>query len=86
MVTFFVKYIPYSQVFYWTCYSGNNRELFRHAYEPNQYPKHLRNCVNHIKTIGKQLHSYSIHITAEANEARKKLGEPLYGCYAATER
>jgi hypothetical protein len=89
MLTFFIHfkdYPPSEGIFYWKCYSGNNREIFKHCYviDGRQAPKQLRNCVNHINTIGRHLVNYNIHITAEANAQRKKLGEPLYGCFAAT--
>lgn len=89
MLTFFVKYIAHTRQFDWTCYSGNNREMFRSCYTiagKRQAPKTLRNAVNHINSIGKQMHHHNIHITAEANDARKRLGEPLYGFFAPTER
>ena len=88
MLTFYVKWLDNPGCFTWTCYSANNKEVFKHCYTMygRQAPSHLRNCVNHIKTIGKHMRNYNIHITAEANEQRKKLGEPLYGCFAPTER
>lgn len=89
MLTFYIRWLNNPGVFVWTCYASNNRQVFKHCYTidgTKQAPKHLRNCVNHIRTIGKHLKTYSIHITAEANEQRKLLREPLYGCYATTER
>lgn len=88
MITFFIRWLPNPGCFVWTCYSANNRELFKHCYtiDGHQAPKRLRNCVNHINSIGRYLVNYNIHITAEANAQRKLLNEPLYGCYAATER
>lgn len=92
MLTFFVKWVPPFKdepgCFVWKCYAHNQTEMFRHCYvlDGRRAPTKLRNCINHINSIGKQLRSYTIHITKEANEQRKKLGEPLYGCYCATER
>lgn len=83
MLTFYIYWTPISRHFVWRCFTANHTEIFL---SPKEGTKHLRNIVNHIKTIGRYLHSYTIHITAEANAARKELGEPLYGCYCAVER
>ena len=88
MLTFYIRWLPNPGCFVWTCYAANNAEIFKNCYtiSGRQAPKRLRNCINHIRTVGRYLVNYNIHITAEANVQRKHLGEPLYGCFAPTER
>lgn len=84
MLTF---YIHYNGVYWWTCYAGNHTEIFKHTYDRSgNYPVKLRNCVNHIHSIGKHLRHYVINVTLEANTQRLRQNEPLYGCYVPTER
>lgn len=63
--------------FDWTCYSSNNREMFRGLDRHARF----RNCVNQVRVITRSMRpgTHCIVVTRRADELRRANGEPLYG-------